>query len=237
MITITAVCQWQDLFPAVFAGKAGVLPGAAHYGWSIEEAVFYQRPNGGKSVFQADFFTVFVIASVERDGNFKNTRPFLEDFSGEFGFEIEAPGVDDDVLYGGALEHLVARFHICEDRIVEDIRQQGEEIICDHVPEHGRTAWAAQKTRSEDDVGDAFLDGFQHGGDVARVIFQIGILDEYDVSINTAQPGHQGRSFALILVMIEYLEGWAGMMRLFNFFEDRACTIRRTVVDDDDFCG
>ena len=81
-----------------------------------------------------------------------------------------------------APEDLVAGLHVGQDGVVEHVGHERQELIGDHVPEHDGTPRTAQEARTVDDVGDAVLDGLEQHGVIARVVLEVGVLDQDHVA-------------------------------------------------------
>ncbi len=69
------------------------------------------------------------------------------------------------------------------------------------MPEHGGAAWPAQEARAVDHIRDALLDGLKQVGVVARVVLQVGVLDEHDLALRSLDPGADGAPFPQVLLV------------------------------------
>ena len=56
-----------------------------------------------------------------------------------------------------------------------------------------------EETRTEDDVGFARQDRLQQARDVARIVFQVGVLDQHDVAPSMLEAATQCCPFSLVL--------------------------------------
>ena len=59
----------------------------------------------------------------------------------------------------------------------------------------------ADEARAVDDVGLALDDRLDELGILRGVVFEVGVLDDDDLAGGVAEPGPQGRSLALVLVV------------------------------------
>ena len=68
---------------------------------------------------------------------------------------------------------------------------------------------------------------------IARIVFQVGVLNQQDVARGPIEPGAHRRALALIAIVVDH-----DRPRLVLFgFEQFARPIGGAVVDDDDFVG
>src|SRR5882724_2443986 len=108
------------------------------------------------------------------------------------------------------------------------------------MPEIVDALRAAEETGAEDYIGAAIEDGFEELAVVARIIFEVGVLDEDDVSGDFGEATAEGCTFALILHLekdAEVAEGdgvraihggrevFAGVLQLKHFFENLASAV------------
>ena len=127
----------------------------------------------------------------------------------------------------------VAGFYIAKDGVVQDVGQQCQPFVGDHVPEIHRLARAAEKTRAIDNRRPSFLDRLEKLWVFARVVFKVSVLDDNDVAADMPEASDQRRAFALIALMIDNFDDTV-FFRL-DFLQDFHCAVRRAVVDDDNF--
>src|SRR5258706_13731604 len=105
------------------------------------------------------------------------------------------------------------------------------------MPEIVDALRAAEETGAEDYIGAAIEDGFEELAVVARIIFEVGVLDEDDVSGDFGKATAEGCTFALILHLekdAEVAEGdgvgaihgggvdFAGVFPVEDYFEELA---------------
>ena len=107
-----------------------------------------------------DFLALGIVPRIECDGHFKNSVFAFEYFCSELRLKIETIGADDHSFNDFAFKYFVARFHIGQNGIVQDIGHQGQGFVGDHVPEHRYAMGAPEKARAVDNIRKAFLNGF-----------------------------------------------------------------------------
>ena len=69
------------------------------------------------------------------------------------------------------------------------------------MPKHGRTARTTEKTRTVYDICFALLDWQQHISNIARIVFQVCILDQHEVGFYLCEARAKRGAFSLIVVM------------------------------------
>src|SRR4029077_18096169 len=117
-------------------------------------------------------------------------------------------------------------------------------------PEIVNALRASEKARTEDDVGAAVEDGLEQLGGVARVVFEIGVLDEDDFAGGFGEAATEGSALALVLRLKEKTQiaefnrivaivgrrrGFAAGLASGETFENLAGAVGGAVIDDEDF--
>jgi hypothetical protein len=207
-------------------------------------------PQGLDAVFPGDLFAFFIGTAGIRNGDFVNPPVAFCDFGGDFRFKPEAVGFQLDSLQDFAAENLVAGFHVRELEVGEDVGEKSEHLVGNVVPEIVDALRPAKKSRAEDDVGAAVDDGFKKLVVVARIVFEVGILDENDVAGDFGKATAESGALALIVSLKKDAEvaeldgiaaiesgslGFAGGLELAELFEDLTSAVGGTVVDEDYF--
>jgi hypothetical protein len=110
--------------------------------------------------------------------------------------------------------------------------------------------WAAEKTGAEDYVSAAIENGFEEFGVVARIVFEVGVLDEDDVSGNLGEATAERCALSLIVSLEKDAKiaeidgisavkrgsgGFAGILQLQHFLKNLAGAVGGAVVYQDDF--
>ncbi len=217
---------------------------------SVGEVVADDAPEGLDAVFPGDFLAFFVGAAGVGDGNFVDAPVAFCDFGGNFRLEAEAVGFELDALEDFATEDFVAGLHVGEFEIGENVGKQSEHLVGDVVPEIVDTLGATEETGAENYIGTAVEDGFEKFAVVARIVFEVGVLDENDVAGEFGEAAAEGCSFALILRLEQDAkvaegdgvgsihggsEGFAGVLQLKHFFQDLASAVGGAIVYENDF--
>src|SRR5689334_3932416 len=101
----------------------------------VGEAEADDAPEGLHAVFPSDFLALLISASRVGDGNFVYAPVPFGDFGGYFRLEAEASGFERDALKDFAAKDFVAGLHVGELEVGEDVREQGEHLVGDIVPE------------------------------------------------------------------------------------------------------
>ena len=207
-------------------------------------------PEGLDAVFPGDFLAFFVGSASVGDGDFIDAPIALGNFGGNFGLEAEAVGFESDTLEDFATEDLVAGLHVGEFEVSEDVGEQGEGFVGDIMPEVVDALGSAEKAGAKDHVGSAVEDRVEKFVVVARVVFEIGILDEDNVTGDFCEAAAEGSAFSLVVGLEEdtkvaevnrvaAVEGGRlslpGSLKLGHFFEDLTGAVGGAVVHQYDF--
>jgi len=107
-------------------------------------------------------------------------------------------------------ERLVTNLHIGQVQIGEHVAEGGEEAVAKSVPIIQHSVRFADETAAVDDIGLALDDGPKEFGIVVRIVFQVRVLNEYDISGGDGETIAQGRSLALIDGLLEQADLHAG---------------------------
>src|SRR4029077_19836280 len=91
--------------------------------------------------------------------------------------------------------------------------------------------WAgAHKTRTENDICFAAQDRLEQARVFLRIIFEVGVLDENDITGSGCETTAQGRALATINAVVnDAIGNWLDIA-----FQDRAAAVSRTIIYDDD---
>ena len=104
-----------------------------------------------------------------------------------------------NVLEDLALEDLVADLHIREVEVGHHVGKHGEDLVSHVVPEkHHPVRAAAEEARAKDHVRVAVEDRPQQVRILPRIVFEVGVLDQDDVTRGRGEPGPQSRALALV---------------------------------------
>ena len=214
---------------------------------SVRKTIADDAPKSLDAIFPGDFLTFFISASRIGNGHFVDAPIPFCDFGGNFRLESEAIGPELDALEDLAAENFVARLHIGEFQVGENVRKQREEFVGDIMPEIVDALRTAEKAGAKDYISTAIEDGFEKFVVIARIVFEVSILDEDDVAGNFRKAAAQGRTLSLILRLEKDAEvaevdgisavesgcrSFAGVLQLDHFFKDLAGAVGRAVVHE-----
>jgi len=119
--------------------------------------------------------------------------------AGDFRFEAEAIRLQFDVLQNFAAEDLVTRFHVAELQVGKNVGEQRQEFVAAVMPKIMDALRAAQESRTINHVGTVVKNGFEKRSVILGVVFEIGVLHEYDVSSGRFETAAQGSALAAVL--------------------------------------
>jgi hypothetical protein len=207
-------------------------------------------PKSLDTVFPGDFLAFFVGAAGIGDGDFVDAPVPFCDFRRDFRLEAETIGFELNTLENFAAEDFVAGLHVGEFEIGEDVGKQGEHFIGDVMPEIVDALRSAEKARAKDDVGATVNEGFEEFAVIARIVFEVGVLNENNIASDLREAAAQSSSFTLVVGLEKDAEiaevngigaiecgslSFARGLELRELFEDLAGAVSGAVVDEDDF--
>src|SRR5258708_501560 len=146
---------------------------------------------------------------------------------GERGGERERAALQTDTGEGWAPEGFVAGGFVPDVAAVEKVCEPREEFGA-KIP--GDTPFGTVRTHTIDHIGLAQKQRLQQGGIVLRIVFEVGVLDQYKLAARVRQSGNDRRPFAPVFCVHyePYLE------QLLAFRKNFAGAIGGAVVDNDD---
>ena len=125
----------------------------------------------------------------------------LQTFAGDLGLDREVVLAQVERAQDVGAERLVARLHVRERRVEEDVRQQRQEAVAEQVPEEVRALRpAAREPRAVDDVGRAALDRLDQLRHLGRVVLHVGVLDHRDLAVEVRDRGANRGALAAVLL-------------------------------------
>ena len=113
---------------------------------SVEQVVSQDAPECGESVLPGNLFALRVGAAGIGDGNFVDSPASLRDLGGEFRLEAKAIGLEFDILQNFAAKNLVARLHVAELQVGENVGEQCKELVSGVMPKIMDALRAAQES-------------------------------------------------------------------------------------------
>src|SRR5262249_7143607 len=136
--------------------------------------------DGPKTVFPVDFLAFLIGAAVVGDAHFVDAQAgHAGYFGGDFGLEAEAVFLQGDTLDDIGSGEPFTRFHVGQVQVVEHVRQEGQKLVPDRVPEkEDAVRLSAHEARAVHDVGHAFVNGLEQQVVFLGVVFEIGVLDD-----------------------------------------------------------
>ena len=162
------------------------------------------------------------------DGDFVDAGAGAGDLGDDLGFDAKAVFLERYGLDEFAFENFVAGFHVGEVEIGCHVRQEGEELVAEGVPEIEHAVLVrADEAGAEDGVRLAAENGLEQRGVVRRVVFEVGVLDEHDVRRGFADASSQGGTFALVAVVPVQADPLLGRRCICQHFE---CAICGTII-------
>ena len=159
-------------------------------------------------------------------------RGFLEDFGRDFGFKSKSLFFDFYRLDYFTPESLVTGFHVGQIQIGEHVGNQGQQAVTHSVPEIEYPMWPVTlEPGAIYDIGLVLENWVQHDRVIPGIIFQIRVLNDYDIICRCGKSGFQCSPFAHVSVMVEHTHPFA----VYFLFQQFPGTIGRTIIHDDDF--
>ncbi len=159
------------------------------------------------------------------DRHFVNAVATAQHLGRDFGFEVEAIGDNGHALDHLGVEQLVARLHVRQGRAVQHVGDQRQEAIAGPMQRQHVLALAGESA-AVDHPGLALEYRLEQAGPVVRVVLEIGILDEEEIAGGQRQPGTDGRTLALVLLVGDDPDG-----RILQRPQDLLRTVAGAVVD------
>ena len=140
-----------------------------------------ERPDRLERVLQPDLLALLVGAAVVRDRHFVDARAHPRDLAGDLGLDAEVARLQIESIGDVADEHLVAGLHVREVQVGERIGQERQHPVADRMPEieDAMAARRPEKARAVDHVGLALENRLEQQRVLARVVFEIGVLDDH----------------------------------------------------------
>jgi len=211
---------FQDVHPRM-AGETG-----------IEESAPQHFADGLEPVDRADLLPFPRGPPRIADGNLVNPCPPLRQAGGQFRLEIKRIALQLQLLQHIGTDHFEAGLHVRQVHIVEHVRGYREHGIDQTMPEVQHAAGCADETRSEHGVGLAFQDWLEQLLIPARVVFQVGVLDDRHVALHLFDRRADRRPLPPIGIVAKGLDS---RLAAGKFLHQLPRPVRRAVIDDDDF--
>src|SRR5579864_1973714 len=187
-----------------------------------------QGPQRAEPVLPGDLLAFVELAAVVGDRHLVDAIAATKDLGRDLRLEVKAVGDDRDAVEDLAVEELVAGLHVRDRRVVENVGDQRQHPVTDPVPEQHVLSLAGEAA-SVDNLGLATEHRVQELRPILRVIFEVCVLDEDQVTPRHRQPGPDPCTLALVDVVAEDAHG-----RVLERGQDLVGAVGRAVVDDND---
>jgi hypothetical protein len=125
-----------------------------------------------------------------------------------------------------------AGLHVRQIEVGQHVGEQGQESVAHVVPEEQNPLRTALEPGAVDHVRFTLQNRPYQVWILPRVVLEIGILDEHDVTAGGLESRPHRRSLAPVLRMLDI--GEIDLATLAKLLEELTGTICRTVIDDDD---
>ena len=169
----------------------------------VDERVAQDRPEGDDAVRPADLLAFPVRPAGVGDRHLVDARVHLRQLRGELRLHAESARPDRDALDDVRAEDLVAGLHVGEVQVRDHVREEGQELVRDVMPEIEDAARRAGEAGAVHDVGLALEDRGQELRVVARVVLEVRVLDQHDVSGRLGEAAPERGALALVGLLVE----------------------------------
>src|SRR5687767_94057 len=169
-----------------------------------EQVVPDGAPHATHAVAPADLLALGVVAAEVRDRHLVDPPAGLRDLRRDLGLEAEAALPDYEAIEDLDAECLVAGPDVREIDVRQHVGEQRQQPVPDRVPEEEHAVRAAAKeARAEDDVGEPALDRVEEPENLARVVLEIRILHDDELTADLRESAAEGRALPGILLLEE----------------------------------
>src|SRR5262249_41497370 len=102
-------------------------------------------------------------------------------------------------------------------------REEREIFVCERMPVVEYSVALADEPRAEDDIGLIVDDRLDELGILLGLVFEIGVLDDHDVTGGISKAGPKRSALALISFLVD--DSQIGIAGLFELAEDFSCAV------------
>lgn len=216
---------------------------------SPEDAVTEHASQSADGVLPADLLSLLVRPAGVRDRHLVHSASHPRDLRRHLGLEAEPVLAQIERLKDLSPDHLVARPHVGQVQVREEVREMREDLVPERVFVEQDAMGFAEKPRSVDDVGAVTLDRIDQLAVLLRIVFEVGVLDDDDPPARELEPAADCGALAAVRrleVNRDVLDGEAmaglregrrretGRDAAGDLLEQFSCATRRTVIDDDE---
>jgi len=145
---------------------------------------------------------------VVADGDLVDPQLPLGAFHGDLGLEAETVGADGNALQQVGAEGLVTGLHVGDVEVGEHVGNEREALVDFRVPEGQHAGLlAGQVAGAEYGVGVPVQKRPQQARVFRRVVLEVGVLDDGEISAGLLDGRAHGGAFALVHGMAEQPDG------------------------------
>src|SRR6266498_249342 len=186
---------------------------------AAKEVEANHQPDCNKAVLHQYLLPLRVCATIVAYRHLVNRHFQLCDLGRDFHFKSEAAGNDQHVANDLATKRLITGFNVGHVQVSQRIGKKRQKLVGEVVIEIENTRCSPdQKTGTKDNISVAIENRPNKTENVRRVIFEVGVLHDDDLSGSECETGLQGRGLAGIALVTNeaYLLIHLGMLtRLF----------------------
>src|SRR6266568_1986039 len=110
--------------------------------WASLQVVFYDRVNGSHAVFPTDLLSFRISPAAVGNADFVDSAASASEFGDKFWLNAKTIFFNLDRFVEGSFEGLVARFHVRQIKVREDIEEQSQKPVAGHMPEKKNAMWS-----------------------------------------------------------------------------------------------
>jgi len=198
--------------------------------WSVtspNKPVPDQQPHGPQSIRPADLFSLRESSRRITDGNLDDPVATSKDLGGHLWAEFKSLTLQVEISEHVGTKHLVASGFVGDMTPVECSREPAHQSTTPVVRRVGACI-SSEVSRPVHDSCAALRKRSNELQEILRVVFQVCILNYYQVSSDDRQCGANCRPLAAVPLVTQYPH--AGVV---DSFQDLPCAVCGTVVDDD----
>ena len=151
--------------------------------------------NSSHAVTPSYLFSLFVRSAIIRNADLENSGAGFRHLRGNLRFKPKPVLFNGNAVQEFAPKHFVTCFHVSEVQVCKHVREQREKSVSHHMPEvnHPMRS-AAQEPGTEHNIGTILQNRCKKDGVFARVILQVGVLNDDYVSRSCLETSTQSCS-------------------------------------------
>ena len=196
---------------------------------SVEKTEFENEPEGFDTVSPVDVLTLGIGSAVVADRHLIDSCAPLGKAGGDLRLESESIAGQSKTLENISSHRLVTSLHVGEIEIVDHVRQQGENPVAQGMPEEKNTPLlTGGEPRAVNGISVTVDDRSDNPLIIGRVVFEISILNNRDVTCHLFDGGSDRPSFSHVHRLAEHLDARLRACKLTQNGQRLVC---RAVVD------